>query len=64
MSEKIALRGFASPALANWRIVSPEAVTVWPKMIWPTSTLSCGRALTASASASAADENFFGPSLP
>ena len=48
----------------NISIVSPDAVTVWPNMIWPTSMLTLGLALTASASCSAADENFFGPSRP
>ena len=64
MSAPIHLRGLARLDWAYWRIVSPEAVTVWPNMIWPTSMLICGFAFTASASCNAADENFFGPSAP
>ena len=64
MSPPTYLRGLPRFALANWRMVSPDAVTVWPKMIWPTSMLTLGAALTRSTSWRAAEENFFGPSLP
>ena len=64
MSPPTHLRGVPRPDCAYWRMVSPDAVTVWPNMIWPTSMLTFGFALTASASCSAAEENFFGPSVP
>jgi hypothetical protein len=45
-------------------MVSAEAVTVWPNRTWPMSIEQFGCASSASASARAADENFFGPSAP
>ena len=45
-------------------MVSPDAVTVWPNMIWPTSTVTLGVRFTASASRAAADEKCRSPSVP
>ena len=56
--------GLASPEFRCWAMLSPEAVTVWPNRIWPTSQLALGVPLIASAIRAAAEENLRSPSVP
>ena len=49
---------------AHWRIVSPDSVTVWPNMIWPTSMEMFRLSFTASAMRAAPEENLRSPSVP
>ena len=58
------LRGRLKLRAVNCRKVSQEIVTVWPNMIWPMSTVTSLRRLTASATRAAADEKPRRPSLP
>ena len=54
MSITTHLRGLAWRALRCCSMLSPEAVTVWPNMIWPTSIETLGERSTASAMRSGA----------
>ena len=63
MSITTHLRGLAWRALRCCSMLSPDAVTVWPNMIWPTSIETLGERSTASAMRSAPEENLRSPSV-
>ncbi len=59
------LRGLAMPIERDTgAATSQETVTVWPNITWPTSMVTFGVLLTASASCAAAEEKPRLPSLP